>query len=183
MLTRAPRSRAPLAAPVLVAALLAGLAGPNPGAASAAPATAPAAGVAADADAASSARAGGVALRAPLRKVLTRVNAARAMRGIKPLRIHRCLTVKVAQPWAVHLTKDQDPPHRNLEEVFDLCPGFSRLGENVAWGYPTAAAVMRGWMHSEGHRDNILNKRFHRIGLGLARASDGTPYWVQNFGG
>ncbi|MFN8192608.1 MAG: CAP domain-containing protein [Nocardioidaceae bacterium] len=132
---------------------------------------------------AAASKAGAVALRPPLAKVLARVNAARAKHDAKPLRVHRCLTVKVAQPWAVHLSKIHDLVHRDLNKVFDMCPGFSRLGENIAYGYPSAAAVMRGWMHSPGHRENILNKSYTRIGLGLARTSDGTRYWVQNFGG
>jgi uncharacterized protein YkwD len=129
------------------------------------------------------AKAGSVSLRPPLVKVLARVNAVRAKHDAKPLKIHRCLTVTVAQPWAVHLTKIRKLVHRDLAKVFDMCPGFSRLGENIAYGYPTAASVMNGWMHSAGHRKNILSKSYTRIGLGLARTSDGTRYWVQNFGG
>ncbi|MCB0905879.1 MAG: hypothetical protein KDB63_02035 [Nocardioidaceae bacterium] len=136
-----------------------------------------------EADASTAAKAGSVSLRPPLAKVLARVNAVRARHDAKPLRIHRCLTVTVAQPWAVHLSKIRKLVHRDLGKVFDMCPGFSRLGENIAAGYPTAASVMKGWMHSAGHRENILNKSYTRIGLGLARTSDGTRYWVQNFGG
>lgn len=55
-------------------------------------------------------------------------------------------------------------------------------GENIAAGYPTAAAVMAGWMGSPGHRANILNCGFKAIGVGLAHASDGTAYWTQDFG-
>lgn len=131
----------------------------------------------------SAAQAGTVPLRPALAKVLARVNAVRAKHDAKPLRIHRCLTVEVAQPWSVHLADIRKLVHRDLNKVFDMCPGFSRLGENIAYGYPTAASVMNGWMHSEGHRKNILNKKFTRIGLGLARTQDGTRYWVQDFGG
>jgi uncharacterized protein YkwD len=55
-------------------------------------------------------------------------------------------------------------------------------GENIAAGYPTAAAVMAGWMASPGHRANILDCGFRAIGVGLAHASDGTAYWTQDFG-
>jgi uncharacterized protein YkwD len=55
-------------------------------------------------------------------------------------------------------------------------------GENIAMGYGTPADVMDGWMDSEGHRANILNCDFKAIGVGLARDSDGTPYWTQVFG-
>lgn len=55
------------------------------------------------------------------------------------------------------------------------------VGENIAYGYPDAEAVMEGWMNSEGHRANILNCGYSVIGVG-AYDRDGTIYWVQNFG-
>lgn len=59
----------------------------------------------------------------------------------------------------------------------------STMGENVAYGYPTPAAVMDGWMNSPGHRANILNCAFKDIGVGVAKGSDGRLYWTQDFGG
>lgn len=52
-------------------------------------------------------------------------------------------------------------------------------GENIAYGQRDAQAVMTAWMNSPGHRANILNCRFTRIGLGLAGTRN---YWVQDFG-
>ena len=57
------------------------------------------------------------------------------------------------------------------------------LGENIAWGswdYATPANIVKAWMHSPGHRANILNSRFHEIGLGVAR---GAPVSGQSRGG
>jgi uncharacterized protein YkwD len=42
--------------------------------------------------------------------------------------------------------------------------------------------VMDSWMHSSGHRGNILSGRFREIGVGVARDSAGRPYYVQVFG-
>jgi uncharacterized protein (TIGR03000 family) len=56
------------------------------------------------------------------------------------------------------------------------------VGENVAYGATTAEEVVSGWMESEGHRANILNKNFTEIGVGVAKASDGTFYFTQVFG-
>ncbi|MEU6859092.1 CAP domain-containing protein [Glycomyces sp. NPDC046736] len=55
------------------------------------------------------------------------------------------------------------------------------VGENIAYGYRDAEAVMEGWMNSEGHRANILNCGYDVIGIGVADRG-GTLYWVQNFG-
>src|SRR3954451_16311324 len=64
------------------------------------------------------------------------------------------------------------------------------LGENIAWGswdYATPANIVDGWMHSPGHRANILNGRFHEIGLGIARGApvggqDRAGTYVTDFG-
>lgn len=125
----------------------------------------------------------GVTLRPALKAVLVKVNAQRTKRGLKPLRATVCLTKKVAQPWAKHLAETETLVHQDLSPIFKTCPGLSRVGENIAYGYPTAGAVVKAWMNSPGHRANILNRRFTKIGLGLARSDDGTKYWVQDFGG
>ena len=54
--------------------------------------------------------------------------------------------------------------------------------ENIAMGQTSPAAVMDSWMHSSGHRANILNANLTEIGVGVARDSAGRPYYVQVFG-
>jgi uncharacterized protein YkwD len=44
------------------------------------------------------------------------------------------------------------------------------LGENIAWGtgsLSTPAGVMRAWMHSPGHRANILRRGYRELGIGI----------------
>jgi uncharacterized protein YkwD len=44
------------------------------------------------------------------------------------------------------------------------------LGENLAWGsyqLATPKSIVRSWMHSPGHRANILNPKFREIGVGV----------------
>ena len=57
---------------------------------------------------------------------------------------------------------------------------FGAAGENIAAGQPTASSVHQAWMNSSGHRANILNGSFARIGVGHA-ACGGSPRWTQNF--
>jgi uncharacterized protein YkwD len=50
-----------------------------------------------------------------------------------------------------------------------------RLGENIAWGSGVLgmpSEIVDAWMHSPGHRSNILNRGFREIGIGVA---PGTP--------
>jgi uncharacterized protein YkwD len=45
------------------------------------------------------------------------------------------------------------------------------IGENIAWGtggLGTPRSIVRAWMHSPGHRANILNPTFRDIGIGTA---------------
>ena len=44
-----------------------------------------------------------------------------------------------------------------------------RAGENIAWGtgsYGTVRSIFSAWMHSSGHRENILGS-YGQIGIGL----------------
>jgi uncharacterized protein YkwD len=56
-----------------------------------------------------------------------------------------------------------------------------KLGENVASGQKTVSSVMREWMNSPHHRDNILGE-FKEIGVAYANSDDGTRYWCVTFG-
>lgn len=56
------------------------------------------------------------------------------------------------------------------------------VGENIAQGYTTVDEVMAGWMSSPGHCRNIMDPRYHLLGVGRADAG-GQPYWTQNFAG
>jgi uncharacterized protein YkwD len=56
------------------------------------------------------------------------------------------------------------------------------LSENVAFGYRTAADVMKGWMASPGHRANILNCKASTVGVSTVYAANGNPYYTQDFG-
>lgn len=62
--------------------------------------------------------------------------------------------------------------------------GWRGLAENVAAGYPTADAVVAGWMSSPGHRKNILNCQLTDIGVGYATNPNSTygSFWTQDFG-
>jgi uncharacterized protein YkwD len=49
--------------------------------------------------------------------------------------------------------------------------GSWSAGENIAWGsgsLATPASIVDGWMHSAGHRANILNGSFSQIGVGIS---------------
>jgi uncharacterized protein YkwD len=59
---------------------------------------------------------------------------------------------------------------------------YRALGENVAYGFATASAVVDAWMNSSGHRANILSPNFTQIGIAVAYSAQGLPYYTQFFG-
>ena len=54
-----------------------------------------------------------------------------------------------------------------------------RLGENIAWGSGVLSSpdeIVDAWMHSPGHRANILQRGFREIGIGIARGTPNRSY-------
>jgi uncharacterized protein YkwD len=56
-------------------------------------------------------------------------------------------------------------------------------GENLASGYDDVETVMRGWLDSPAHCENIMEARFDEMGLAFAigPGPQAPVYWVQNF--
>ena len=57
---------------------------------------------------------------------------------------------------------------------------YKTAGENIANGQADADDVMNSWLNSKGHRANILNKSFGKIGVGVFEYNN-RIYWVQIF--
>ena len=118
--------------------------------------------------------------------ILALVNAERSANGLKSLTLKDSLC-------AAAYTKSKDMADYNyfshtspnFGSSFDLLNSrgivYSYAGENIAKGYTSPEAVMKGWMNSSGHRANILNSNFTQLGVGYYKAADGQTYWTQIF--
>ena len=62
----------------------------------------------------------------------------------------------------INLTKHQF----KICEAEALGLDYYYIGENIAAGQTSPERVMTAWMNSEGHRANILNASFTRLGVG-----------------
>ncbi len=129
-------------------------------------------------------------------EVVERVNAERANAGLPPLKRVAPLD-DAARYHATDMGVDDYFDHKTHDrvngELVEICafstrvdsfyPDRSWIGENIAAGYSTPAAVMNGWMGSTGHRNNILSTNYWELGVGYYQGSGHYfRYWVQNFG-
>lgn len=124
-------------------------------------------------------------LQAMRQGVLELVNAARAQNGKSPLTLDDALT-DVAQLRAEEIVQSFSHTRPNGTSCFTAVEeaGISAgsMGENIAAGQSSPAAVMDSWMNSEGHRANILKGNFSSIGIGYVKDPSGYKhYWVQLF--
>lgn len=113
------------------------------------------------------------------------VNAERAARGLAPMTYDTKLEL-AAQRHSDDQARSERMSHTGsdgstmVQRIDRVGFAWRSAAENVAYGYGTPAAVMAGWMNSDGHRRNILSSNTH-IGVGLAYGANGRPYWTQVF--
>ncbi|MGA5704248.1 CAP domain-containing protein [Peterkaempfera bronchialis] len=117
--------------------------------------------------------------------VLTLVNQERSRAGCGPLVADAGLAAlatdfsdsMAARGFFDHTDPDGKSPWDRATAV-----GISYLGgENIARGQQTPEEVMDAWMNSPGHRANILNCDYKRLGVGVHEGPGG-PWWTQDFG-
>lgn len=117
-------------------------------------------------------------------QVIKLVNEERAKAGLPALKMDSAVT-SAANIRAKEIKQKfahTRPDGSNFSSVLkEQGVTFRGSGENIAWGQKSPEQVMNGWMNSEGHRANILNKNFTTIGVGHYQDANGVNYWVQLF--
>lgn len=120
------------------------------------------------------------------KKVISIVNQNRKKQGLEALTMDEKL-MKAAQDRAKELTKSFSHTRPNGTSCFTIFEKYkitpTASGENIAAGQRSAAAVMDSWMNSQGHKENIMNNKFKKIGVGLVIVPNDmySYYWVQMF--
>ena len=107
-------------------------------------------------------------------------NSIRAEHGLAPLRENARLR-RAALGHSVDMVRrgyfDHTSPDGGTMVARIMGAHYARhdqgwsIGENIAWGtgsYATPSGVMRAWMNSPGHRENILRGGYRDIGVGIA---------------
>jgi len=58
---------------------------------------------------------------------------------------------------------------------------ITKGAENIAQAEVKPARVVQMWLNSPGHRRNMLNPRYDRIGVGVYKSRNGRYYWCVRF--
>ena len=108
------------------------------------------------------------------------INKERAERGLQPVRIDERL-IQAARLHSETMISHHELSHRlpNEPELRDRVAvtgiDFSMAGENVAYDANAQHAHVE-FMHSPGHRANILQSKFNAVGIGIVH--QGNLIWV-----
>jgi hypothetical protein len=117
-------------------------------------------------------------------QIVVLANQARAAQGAGPLKWDPALA-EAARQHCLRMASEGPISHQYRGEpdvsgrAGQTGAHFSLIEENVATG-PTPAAIHDEWMHSEGHRTNLLNPAVDRVGVAVV-ASRGTLYAVADY--
>lgn len=107
-------------------------------------------------------------------QIVEETNRQREAEGRAPLKMTRKLCeiamIRAAEA-APNLPHPYDYPHYrpNGDRFFSMLDRedrCSRQSENLSFGFHDAKIVVDGWMHSEGHRANLLDSLMTTIGVG-----------------
>lgn len=119
------------------------------------------------------------------RAIFDRVNVERESRGLQPLSWNDQLA-EVARDWSAEMAATGRLEHQDVRSLLgrEQLSGFAGIGENIfTASAPVPAGVAHvGWMRSDGHRVNVLNPGWNRLGVGVFCAEDGSVWATQQFG-
>jgi uncharacterized protein YkwD len=104
------------------------------------------------------------------------INRERAQDGVPELEWNQWLAL-AARKHAAEMARRRQLSHQFpgepalLDRIAATSIRFDAVAENVALG-PTAAGIQDDWMHSPGHRANILDRSYNAIGVAVVRRGD-----------
>lgn len=88
--------------------------------------------------------------------------------------------MRYAYEWADTMAENEALVHSDMKKIMQL--GFRQAAENIAQGQRDEKTVMSTWLNSRGHRSNIMNSNYNKIGCGFSYSDNGKIYWCVCFG-
>lgn len=123
----------------------------------------------------------------PENRLVELTNLERKKKELPPLRpnpvlaqLARAHSANMGRQAKMEHTLDGKTPFDRMREAGYQ---FTRAGENIAAGDAKFRLpdLVRAWMESKFHRENILNADYTEIGIGVAQGKDGQIYYTQVF--
>lgn len=109
-------------------------------------------------------------------QLLNATNQQRSSNGQATLRINDQLSAAAqakaedmaSRNYWSHNTPDGTPPWVFIDaEGY----GYTKAGENLAYGFATSASTVTGWMNSPSHKANLLDGAYSEVGFGYVNAN------------
>jgi uncharacterized protein YkwD len=116
--------------------------------------------------------------------ILDGINHFRMQHFLMPLKLNPSMNA-IAQSHSLDMASHRIPTgHIGYEQRFakihKQIPHTYQTAENVASGYKDIDTVINGWIHSPGHRANILGP-YNITGIAIAYDANHHPYYTQIF--
>jgi uncharacterized protein YkwD len=118
--------------------------------------------------------------------LLELTNKEREKEKLPPLKPN-ALLFQAARAHSANMAKQEKLEHmldgkNPAQRVKATGYAYLEMGENISWGEnPTSEVVIKGWMDSKVHRENILKPGFKEIGLAIVRTPRGEAWATQVF--
>jgi len=111
--------------------------------------------------------------------LFTRLNQERAARHLPSL-VWDATLANYAAAWSANMSVNGF----RHSSIGGLLGPYNFVGENIAAGSPGTleGALHNAWMHSDGHRTNILAPGFSRVGVGAFCSANGSIWLTEDFG-
>lgn len=119
-------------------------------------------------------------------ETITMVNAERKKKGL-PLLVHdpyldQLAVIKIQDMFEHEYFAHESPYYGHPWDMATIYEyQFSSFGENIARYLSSPRDVMRAWMASAPHKENILKSSYTNIGVAVKKDDNGKYYWIQLF--
>lgn len=115
-------------------------------------------------------------------EILKLINEHRVSIGLNALQTQNHISYKCLEH-NKYMVKNNVMNHDNFsarsENIMKLLKA-KKIGENVAFKYKTAADVVKGWLNSAGHKENIEGDYTH-FGIAVTSDASGNKYFTNIF--
>lgn len=120
------------------------------------------------------------------KEMLRQINKVRSNVGASPLTLDdkMCAAAMLRAQETAGLFSHTRPDNTECFTVFkQFGISYGYAGENIAAGSKDVSGTMQQWINSQGHYENMINKRFTRLGVGMSSSPTSyyKYYWTQLF--